>query len=95
MILHTVNQNCALLDDCLSVTASGDAVLLLQNGVYALQMQQAKLDQAVSAGITLYALQDDLHARAITSPTDRLCSIVDYDGFVDLVVAADSVTAWT
>ncbi|MEM0952691.1 MAG: sulfurtransferase complex subunit TusB [Pseudomonadota bacterium] len=94
MVLHTVNQNSNLLDDCLTVAAPGDSLLLLQNGVYALQTRQDELQTASTSGIALYVLSDDLKARGLSSAGDDTIQSADYEDFVDLVVAADRVIAW-
>lgn len=89
-MLHTVNkspfQN-STLDTCNRFVNSGDAVLLLEDGVFAAVAGTAKsslVEGLVQKGIEVYALSADLKARAL----DNLLAgvkVTDYAGFVELV----------
>lgn len=59
---HSPNQ-CDL--PALLLTAEGDALLLLQDGVLAGLAGSAHLESLLAAPISLYALQDDLEARGL------------------------------
>ncbi len=67
--------------------ASGDIILLLEDGVYAAMSGSSKssvIEEAVKGGTEVFALSADLKARALTSLIDGV-QITDYAGFVDLV----------
>lgn len=88
-MLHTVNkspfQN-SVLESCLRFVTQGDAILLLEDGVYAAQAGTAKsaLVEGALGHQEVYALRADLKARAITEVIDGV-QVVDYGTFVDLV----------
>lgn len=81
------------LGSCLRLLASDDALLLCGDAVYALRdgsdtqrlLQTAGLDQR------LFALDEDLQARAISS---ELAKAVDYPAFVALSLHYDKVNSW-
>ncbi len=98
--LHTVNKspfaNGALLS-CLKHCRPGDAVLLIEDGVYgALTGSAVAKAVADSLGdVTLYLLEGDASARGIDA--DKVLSgarPVGYDGFVDLVADHARTQAW-
>ena len=70
-----------------------DALLLIEDGVYA-AVRNGKA-AARLAGLNVSVLGPDLAARGIGE--DKLIdgvTIVDYDGFVDMVEANDKVQSW-
>ncbi len=98
--LHTVNKSPftnRTLESCLSHCKDGDAVLMIEDGVYGGMAGSALADMvAARAGaVKLYVLAPDAHARGLGE--DRLLdgvSPVGYDGFVDLVTTHDRTQAW-
>lgn len=99
-MLHTVNKSPfekSTFKSCLEHAKSGDAVLLIEDGVYAATKgtAAAKLIAARNGDLALYALGPDLMARGITdSVLTEGISVVDYGGFVDLVAEHDVSQAW-
>ena len=96
MTLHTLNRTpsqSALLADCLSATSSGDALLLLEDGVYcALSSQQSPLQ--LPEGVRCYALSADVAARGLTACLNLNVTLVDDAGFVKLCCDHDKVLSW-
>lgn len=99
-MLHTVNKSpfqTRTLDSCLRHATPGSAILLIEDGVYGAVSNtpvSAKLGAAL-ADKRIYALGPDLEARGMSA--DRVVSgvqVVDYNGFVDLVVGNNNVQAW-
>lgn len=98
--LHTVNkspfQNQTLLS-CLGHAKAGDAVLMIEDGVYGATTGTAVSDALASksADVSLYVLGADLAARGIDAGrmADGVTS-VDYEGFVDLVASHDRTQNW-
>ncbi|MDF1717910.1 MAG: sulfurtransferase complex subunit TusB [Sulfitobacter sp.] len=98
--LHTVNKspftNGALLS-CLKHCKPGDAVLLIEDGVYG-ALAGSSVAGAVSDSledVTLYVLGGDASARGLDD--GKVLSgakTVGYDGFVDLVVDHARTQAW-
>lgn len=98
--LHTVNkspfQN-PTLQSCLGHAKAGDAILLIEDGVYGATTGTAISEtiSASSADVSLYVLGADLAARGIDA--GRMAdgvTLVDYEGFVDLAASHDRVQNW-
>ena len=85
--LHIVNKADALAD-CLPLLADGDALLLIEDGVYA-------ACTAIDTPATCHALADDLEARGLTGRIETSVEILSYDGFVDLVERHQPVVTWS
>ncbi|RMF41466.1 MAG: sulfurtransferase complex subunit TusB [Alphaproteobacteria bacterium] len=98
--LHTVNKSpfeTRTLESCLAHCRPGDAVLMIEDGVYGALSGTALSDRvAAKAGaVKLYVLTPDIAARGL--PEDRMIAGVtgvDYRGFVDLVAEHDRTQAW-
>ncbi|MGF6392063.1 sulfurtransferase complex subunit TusB [Pseudomonas plecoglossicida] len=81
------------LDSCLRLLGSDDALLLCGDAVYALRdgSDTRRLLQAANLDQRLFALDEDLQARAIESD---LAKPVDYRAFVGLSLHYDKVNSW-
>lgn len=93
MLSHSPFSDSRLVS-CLRLLGPGDGVLLTGDATYALQPGTAQL-QALSLmpdTISLFALDEDLQARAITPP-GRVKS-VDYPAFVELCATYAKVNSW-
>lgn len=89
-MLHTVNkspfQN-STLENSLRFISSGDALLLLEDGVFGATSGTSMsnlVEGALSKGIEVYALSADIKARALENLIDGV-KVTDYLGFVELV----------
>lgn len=93
-ILHTVNKSRAdshCLDDCLACCAPGDAVLLIEDGVYNAAMATGT---GVADTVQLYALQADLETRGLLTRVDKRVGVIDDSMFVRLACEYDKVVSW-
>lgn len=99
--LHTVNKSPFerySLDTCLSVCKPESTVLLIEDGVTGALKDttvSSSISSAISNGIKVTVLGEDLSARGLSS--DRLIdgvSVVDYAGFVQLAADHDNVQSW-
>lgn len=98
--LHTVNKspfgNGAFLS-CLGHCKPGDAVLLIEDGIYgALDGTSLSQDARAHLGdVALYVLDGDAKARGI-DPGKLMgeAKLVGYDGFVDLVTEHTRTQSW-
>ncbi|MDP1930664.1 MAG: sulfurtransferase complex subunit TusB [Gammaproteobacteria bacterium] len=103
--LHTVNKfslTSSALDSCLRVALPGDAILLMEDGVYnAVGASLASDDAGINvetrstASIGIYALKEDLQARGIAH--DSLPSSIEpvsYADFVTLVCTHHKTVSW-
>ena len=99
-MLHLINKSPFdrnALDSCLRLAKAGSSVLLLEDGVYA-AMSSATSAEAVGKrmeDLTFYVLGPDVSARGLddTSLIDGI-NVVDYGGFVDLVVEHEVAQSW-
>ena len=98
--LHTVNKSpfaTQTLLSCLNHCSNGDAVLMIEDGVYGALAGSAVADAvaAKSGLVSIYVLSEDAAARGIAA--DKMLNevaSVGYDGFVDLVADHDRTHAW-
>lgn len=79
------------LASCLRLLGPEDGLLLCGDAVYALNPGTATIAGLTTLGPRLFALEEDLLARAIT---DSPASAVDYPGFVALSLDYDKVNSW-
>jgi tRNA 2-thiouridine synthesizing protein B len=98
-MLHIVNKSplqAGALQRALRMAQEGDAVLLIEDAVYAATAAGARaggLDEAL-ARVKVYALQADLEARGMAARRMEGVAPVDYPGFVDLVAAHPTCQSW-
>ncbi len=99
-VLHIVNKSPYdrnSLDTCLRLAKADSAVLLIEDGIYAVQKNAAAAEQVKAAmnQHRFYALKPDLEARGIGEDNmiDGI-SLVDYDGFVELTTEYDKLQSW-
>ncbi len=95
-MLHTVNKSPYRSDSlktCVAYVRSGDAILLIEDGVYGAMKGGA--GSALLADASVYALGPDLKARGIgeNELIDGV-EVVGYDGFVKLAADNDKVQSW-
>ncbi len=98
--LHTVNKSpfaTQALVSCLNHAKAGDAILMIEDGVYG-GLSGTGLTEIIEEfgkNVSLYVLSPDLDARGLDAK--RLIGGiegVDYAGFVDLVAKHDRTQAW-
>lgn len=98
-MLHTVNKSPFehnTLDTCLRFALDGSALILIEDGVYAAARDTAvsKRVQDAMQRVAIYALRPDVEARGIQNRVMDGIRLVDYAGFVDLVVERSAVQSW-
>jgi tRNA 2-thiouridine synthesizing protein B len=98
-MLHTVNKSPfehKTLEACLKFARQGSAVLLIEDGVYAAARDTAvaKDVQEALKRVQVYALKPDVEARGMQNRVMDGVRLVDYGGFVDLVVEHNAVQSW-
>ena len=98
-MLHTVNKSPfehSALETCLRYARQGAAVLLIEDGVYAAMRDTAVAPQVQEAmqRVSVYALKADVEARGMQNRMMDGVRLVDYGGFVDLVVEHNAVQSW-
>jgi len=98
-MLHIVNKSpfqTSTLDTCLRMAQPGNALLLIEDGIYAATAGSATEERVRQACATLkvYALQPDMDARGVTAKLIDGVTLVDYEGFVDLTVEHSTSHSW-
>ena len=83
------------LQSCLDA-ATGGALLLIEDGVYAATRGNAFEPnlKAAQGAFKIYALGPDLDARGIADRITEGITVVDYNGFVNLVAEHKTCQSW-
>ena len=98
-MLHIVNkspfENTAF-ESCLRIAQPGNALLLIEDAVYAATRGNALESRIANAasGLDVYALMPDLEARGMRDAAIEGVRLVDYGEFVDLVATHECVQSW-
>lgn len=98
--LHTVNKSPfshSELESCLDISRGGDAILLIENGVFAAKagnVWHQRLTEAISKGIPVYALKNDLIARGLSAEQCEPIQLMDYADFVELTCHHERTQSW-
>jgi tRNA 2-thiouridine synthesizing protein B len=98
-MLHTINKSPFMntsLTSCLRIAQDGNAILFIEDGVYAV-LKGTEVSSAIEEAtrkFKVYALSPDLAARGVQDRVIDGVELVDYDGFVDLTVEYPKVHAW-
>ncbi|MFT6406945.1 MAG: tRNA 2-thiouridine synthesizing protein B [Arenicella sp.] len=80
----------------LAFAQTGDAIVLIEDAVLALQSPinlGSFLAKCAAQNIAVYALHDDCQLRGIDNKYPSVL-MLDYSGYVDLVVQHDKQVAW-
>ena len=98
-MLHIINKSpfqTSTLDSCLALAQPGNALLLIEDGIYAATVGSAAESRMRQACATLkvYALQPDMDARGVTGKLIDGVTLVDYGGFVDLALECSTSHSW-
>ncbi|WP_138145800.1 sulfurtransferase complex subunit TusB [Bathymodiolus heckerae thiotrophic gill symbiont] len=97
-MLHTVNKSSFernSLQSCLNTIDDSSVILLIEDGVIsaAKNSKSFMLAELATQG-RVYALQGDVEARGISSKLADNIKLVDYAGFVDLVIENGTAVSW-
>ena len=96
MALHTVNNIGPGLQNCLRLIAAGDAVLLIEDGVYAAMSNadSEPLWKQLPDDVNCYVMNDDLTARGISENINDRFSCIEWTGFVKLAADSSKIVSW-
>lgn len=98
--LHTVNKSPfdqRTLHACIDVCQPGDAILLIEDGVYGALHASPEADalqRLMGSGVEVFALKHDLQARGLLERTADTIQVVGYTEFVTLCVTHKTVQSW-
>ena len=99
-VLHTVNKSPFernALESCLRLAKAGSSILLFEDGVVG-AMQNTRFSERIAKAMhdfSFYVLGPDIKARGLGG--DKIIDgiqVVDYNDFVDLTTAHDTVQSW-
>lgn len=91
MTLHLIPHNTsASVDTCLDIAGENDALLFLQDGVYALVTRN--IPRACAARI--YVLAEDLRHRGLTSRCPVEAEPIEFETFVELTEKHTPSVTW-
>lgn len=97
-MLHTVNKSSFernSLQSCVELIDDSSVVLLIEDGVIsAANHKNAPLLAQLAEQGRVYALKEDVEARGLAPKIADKIKLVDYGGFVDLVVEHGTAVAW-
>jgi tRNA 2-thiouridine synthesizing protein B len=99
-MLHLINKSPSernSLDSCLRLAKTGGSILLIEDGVYAAIAKADHAEKITSRmdDFSFYVLGPDISARGLSdTPLIEGINVVDYEGFVDLVVEQDVTQSW-
>ncbi|MEX0941613.1 MAG: sulfurtransferase complex subunit TusB [Pseudomonadales bacterium] len=96
MILHTVNKSPlreSSLGSCLQFMAQADAIVLLEDGVYA-AIKNVDFGLGAASG-RVYALESDIKARGLDARLRDDIKVIGYEDFVTLCTEYDVVKSWS
>lgn len=97
-MLHTVNKSSFernSLQSCLDTIDDSSVVLLIEDGVIcATNNANSSMLADLAAQGRVFALQGDVDARGVSSKVADHIKLVDYAGFVDLVVEHGTAVSW-
>lgn len=84
------------LKTCLRMATADAVILLIEDGVYAVTKDSVLTTLMNEALLKhpIYALIPDIEARGLQTKLIADIKLIDYDGFVDLVVAHQNVQSW-
>jgi tRNA 2-thiouridine synthesizing protein B len=97
--LFTVSKSwfeAAWIYENLAFAYTGDSILLIQEGVLALQSSitlKSFLAKCESNSVKVFALKDDCDLRGITNRYQNI-QLLDYHGFVELVIENKKQVSW-
>lgn len=95
--LHLLNESpfsSNVFKTALAFIHKQDGILLTGNAVYILQSNSSLLSQMSQSSIKIYALDEDIEARAIT-PLANDIKIINYSEFVMLCTEYNKVVTWS
>ncbi|MCM5703508.1 sulfurtransferase complex subunit TusB [Larsenimonas salina] len=95
MTLHILNRSAfssATPDDALRAAVPGDALVLVEDGVYC--ALDARWCASLPLDVAVYVLSEDLEARGLGARTDARVQTVTVDDFVELTATHSQSISW-
>lgn len=96
-MLHTINKSPyshSCLSECLRVCSADDAIILIEDGVYAALNDSEYAARLFAHKAAIYVLQPDALARGIADRIATGIGAIDYAGFVQLCCDHSPIQSW-
>jgi tRNA 2-thiouridine synthesizing protein B len=95
MILHVLNASpaSAAFRQCVNIIESGDALVLMGDGVYAALEGTGAYGELLATGARVHLLRSDATAAGVAFPTNAM-EVIDMDGFVSLTERFPRQLCW-
>jgi tRNA 2-thiouridine synthesizing protein B len=96
MILHLINKpyEHPIFTRALSLVTEGDALLLIEEGVYAGAHKSAQETPVFGINAPIYALKDDIMARGINDLLSKHIRSITDEQFVELTCKYQKTVSW-
>jgi len=97
MTLHILNKSphaSHCLQECLQIAQPTDALLLIEDAVYAAIAAAPYARQLQDSGLSVYALAADIQARGLASMDTGTVQIINDHQFVDLTIEYSPIQSW-
>jgi len=92
-MLHIVKHHRSL-SEVIAYSIEGDALLLVEDGVYAALLKHKSNRDINQASLPVYCLIGDVNARGLFVADNENCTLVDFDGFVTLTEKYTTSMTW-
>jgi tRNA 2-thiouridine synthesizing protein B len=98
--LHTVNKSPysnRSLSSCIKICSPGDAILLLEDGVFGAitsAPDAEQLQQMINSGTKVFAIEADVKARGLADKLLSAIELIDYSSFVQLSIKHRCIQSW-
>jgi len=97
MTLHIINKSpydSASVRECLAILDQSDTVVLIENGVYAALNNSPTQLLLVNKCHRIFAIEDDVQARGLSTKISDDFQRIDYLGFVELCAENSPIQSW-
>ncbi|MEO1889336.1 MAG: sulfurtransferase complex subunit TusB [Cycloclasticus sp.] len=87
-MLFIINKNSVAIGDWVAKASADDVILLIEDAVFAaIACDESPIVQSSGSAPVIYALSADMQARGVREEAcHKHINVVDYPGFVELVV---------
>jgi tRNA 2-thiouridine synthesizing protein B len=77
-----------------SYSSDQDTFLFIEDGVYLAICAELEQSGLKASNVNVYALENDIKARGLTTPLESTLKLVDYKGFVALTAQEGNSITW-
>ena len=93
-MLHIITNNqTSSFNYCQQSLAAGDSLIFIDDGIYLL-IRNNIINVEITKTVDVYALNDDVNARGLSSKLPKYIQKIDYDSFVALTEKYQTNQTW-